>query len=214
MKNILFLAVLLTSSAIYKAQGVGIGNTNPTQTLDVTGNTKLSGDLYFENPGTFTGSSTNSYLIVRDNSDKALKRYVPATSDYSAINSTVYHITNITPGGISNFDTKIPTSKYYLVIGGFIVRGVDNNSNIRITQDTTTEHYIPQYSARAFESNGTWRIKFVPNNNRVFFQNPEIRLSVSAYRKDMLTTVNPTIIYDMGPTGTTGIGNAPTPVLP
>lgn len=126
----------------------------------------------------------------------------------------MYHITNITPGGISNFDTKIPTSKYYLVIGGFIVRGVDNNSNIRITQDTTTEHYIPQYSARAFESNGTWRIKFVPNNNRVFFQNPEIRLSVSVYRKDMLTTVNPTITYDMGPTGTTGIGNAPAPVLP
>lgn len=48
MKKILFLAVLC-SIAIYKAQGVGIGNTNPTQTLDVTGNMKLSEELYFEN---------------------------------------------------------------------------------------------------------------------------------------------------------------------
>lgn len=214
MKKISFLAVLLISTAIYKAQGVGIGNTNPTQTLDVTGNTKLSGDLYFENPGTYTGASTNSYLVVRDNSDKALKRYVPATSDYSAINSTVYHITNITPGGLADFDTKIPTNKYYLIIGGFIVRGIDNNSNIRITNDDpATSKYIPQYSARSFERNGTWRIQFVPNNNRVFHQNPEIRLSVSVYRKDMLTTVNQTITVDMNATPT-GNGSAPTPALP
>ncbi|MBM7420368.1 MULTISPECIES: hypothetical protein [Chryseobacterium] len=212
MKKILFLAVLC-SIAIYKAQGVGIGNTNPTQTLDVTGNMKLSEELYFENPGTYTGPSTNSYLVVRDNSDKALKRYVPATSEYSAINSTVYHITNITPGGIADFDTKIPTSKYYLIIGGFIVRGVSDNSNIKITQDTTTSQYIPQYSARSFELNGTWHIRFVPNNNRVFHQNPEVRLSVSVYRKDMLTTVNPTITFNMN-AATSGNGSAPTPALP
>lgn len=212
MKKILFLAVLCSSIAIYKAQGVGIGNNNPTQTLDVTGNTKLSGDLYFENPGTYTGPSTNSYLIVRDNSDKALKRYVPATSDYSAINSTIYHITNITPGGIANFDTKIPVSKYYLVIGGFIIRGVNNDSNIKITSSAITSQYIPQYSARSFEQNGTWRIRFVPNNNRVFHQNPEIRLSVSVYRKDMLTTVNQPITFDMN--GISGTGSVPAPALP
>ena len=132
MKKILFLTVLFNSIVIYKAQqGVGIGNSNPTQTLDITGNMKLSDELYFENPGTYTGPSTNSYLVVRDNSDKALKRYVPATSDYSAINSTVYHITNITPGGIADFDTKIPTSKYYLIIGGFIVRGCTSSNQLR-----------------------------------------------------------------------------------
>ncbi|MDF2931580.1 MAG: hypothetical protein K0R36_911 [Chryseobacterium sp.] len=214
MKKILLSAVLIyTSTAFYKAQGVGIGNANPSQTLDVTGNTKLSGELFFENPGTYTGPSTQSYLMVIDNSDKVLKRYVPATAEYSAINSTVYHITNITTEGLANFDTKIPTSEYYLIIGGFIVRGVNDNSNIRIDQSSTNEQYIPLYSARSFEQNGTWRIKFVPNNNRVFDQNPEIRLSVSVYRKDMLTTVNPGITFDMQAV-TSGNGSVPTPNLP
>lgn len=213
MKQILFLGILFLNTAIYNAQGVGIGNTNPTRTLDVTGNTKLSGELYFENPGSFTGPSTESYLIVRDNSDKALKRYVPATSQYSAINSTVYHITNITPGGLTDFDTKIPVAKYYLIIGGFIVRGVGNNSNIRIDQNSSNAQYIPLYSARSFQQNGTWHIKFTPNNNRVFFENPEIRLSVSIYRKDMLTTVNNLITVDMN-ANTSGNGTAPVPSLP
>ncbi|MFY1046127.1 hypothetical protein [Chryseobacterium sp. GP-SGM7] len=214
MKKIIFLSMLsLGSTATFKAQGVGIGNTNPTRTLDVTGNTKLSGNLYFENPGTFSGPSTQSYLLVRDNSDKVLKRYIPATSEYSAINSTVYYITNITPGGLTDFDTKIPSSKYYLIIGGFIVRGVNDNSNIRINQDASNAQYIPQYSARSFELNGTWHVKFTPNNNRVFNQNPEIRLSVSVYRKDMLTTVNNMINFDMQ-AAQTGIGSVPAPSLP
>lgn len=195
------------------AQGVGIGNSNPTATLDVSGNMKLSGNLYFENPGTYNGSSTQSYLLVRDNSDKVLKRYVPATSEYSAINSTIYHITNIAPAGISNFDTKIPSSKYYLVIGGFIVRGVNDNSNIHITSTDANAQYIPQYSARAFVENGTWRIKFTPNNGRTFNQNPEMRLSVSVYRRDMLTTVNAPIIYNMNAV-TNGTASAPAPNLP
>jgi len=212
-KLILSAALIFGSTALYKTQGVGIGNTNPTRTLDVTGNTKLSANLYFENPGTYVGPSTQSYLVVRDNSDNVLKRYVPATSDYSAINSTVYHITNITPGGLVDFDTKIPTSKYYLIIGGFIVRGINDNSNIRIDQTSSNAQYIPLYSARSFEQNGTWHIKFQPNNNRVFHQNPEIRLSVSVYRKDMLTTVNTGITFNMQ-ADPTGNGSVPAPVLP
>lgn len=214
MKKFILSAVLIFgSTALYKTQGVGIGNTNPSRTLDVTGNTKLSANLYFENPGTYVGPSTQSYLVVRDNSDNVLKRYVPATSDYSAINSTVYHITNISPGGLVDFDTKIPTSKYYLIIGGFIVRGVNDNSNIRIDQTSSNAQYIPLYSARSFEQNGTWHIKFQPNNNRVFHQNPEVRLSVSVYRKDMLTTVNPGINFDMQ-ASTSGNGTVPAPNLP
>lgn len=212
MKNVFYLALFLNLSK-YSAQGVGIGNADPTQTLDVSGNVKLSGQLFFEDPGSFIGPSINSYLLVRDNSDMVLKRYVPATSQYSAINSTVYYIKNINPSGLTDFDTGIPTSKYYLVIGGFIIRGVDNNSNIQITRPDGWSQYIPQYSARSFESNGTWHIRFVPNSGRVFNQNPEMRLSVSIYRKDMLTTLNDPITVDMNG-DVSGVRSAPAPVLP
>ncbi|WP_294276818.1 hypothetical protein [uncultured Chryseobacterium sp.] len=215
MKNTISLALLLFTFLISNAQttGVGIGTNTPTHTLEVNGNMKLSGDLYLENPGKHTGNSADSYLLVRDNSDKVLKRYVPATARYSAINSTVYFITNINPQGLSNFDTGISAANYYLIIGGFIIRGVNNNSNINLTQPGNTNQYIPQYSCRAFVQNGTWRIEFMPNNGRVFDQNPEIRLSVSVYRRDMLTTVNNTITVDMG-ANTAGTGSAPAPVLP
>ncbi|MDQ1096113.1 MULTISPECIES: hypothetical protein [Chryseobacterium] len=215
MKNTISLALLLFAAFIGRAQttGVGIGTNTPTHTLEVNGNMKLSGDLYFENPGNHTGNSADSYLLVRDNSDQVLKRYVPATARYSAINSTVYFITNINPQGLSNFDTGISSADYYVVIGGFIIRGVNNNSNIKLTQPGNTNQYIPQYSCRAFVQNGTWRIEFMPNNGRVFDQNPEIRLSVSVYRRDMLTTVNNTITVDMG-ANTAGTGSAPAPVLP
>jgi len=213
MKNIYLYILFVSLSSLFHAQGVGIGTSNPTQTLDVVGNMKLTENLYLENPGEFSGNAANSYMIVRDNSDNILKRYVPATAQYGAINSTVYFIKDISPAGLQDFDTGIPSDKYYLIIGGFIIRGVNNNSNIKITQPEDTAKNIPLYSARSFIKNGTWHIKFVPNNNRVFDQNPEIRLSVSMYRRDMLTTVNNVITVNMNSVST-GIGSAPAPVMP
>ncbi|MDF2551137.1 MAG: hypothetical protein K0R36_1139 [Chryseobacterium sp.] len=213
MKNIFFVFIFAISTL--NAQGVGIGTTNPTHNLEVVGNVKLSDELYFENPGVYSDVASNSYLIVRDNSDKVLKRYVPATAEYSAINSTVFYIKNINAGGLTDFNTGISANDYYLVIGGFIIRGVNNNSNINITQpaNTNLNEFIPQYSARSYIQNGTWHIKFTPNNNRVFDQSPEIRLNVSVYRRDMLTTINNTINYNMNGV-TTGVASAPAPVLP
>ncbi len=215
MKNILSILAFICTSLMLTAQinGVGIGTNTPTHTLEVNGNTKLSGNLFFENPGDYTGSSAGSYFLVRDNSDNVIKRYVPATSAFSAINSTVYFITNISTSGVTNFDTGISASKYYVVIGGFIIRGQNNDSNINITRPNNLGDYIPQYSTRAFVENGTWRIKFTPNNARVFDRVPEIRLSISAYRRDMLTTINNQINYNMNAV-TTGVASIPAPVLP
>lgn len=215
MKNILAIAALFSNALLLTAQinGVGIGTTTPTHTLEVNGNMKLSGNLYFENPGNYTGKASGSYLLVRDNSDNILKRYVPATSAFSAINSTVYFINNISTSGITDFDTRIPASRYYVIIGGFIVRGINNDSNIDITADGNLINYIPQYSARSFVENGTWRIKFTPNNSRVFDRTAEIRLSISAYRRDMLTTVNSQITYNMNG-DTSGNASVPAPALP
>lgn len=215
MKNILAIAALFTNAVLLTAQinGVGIGTNTPTHTLEVNGNMKLSGNLYLENPGNYTGKASGSYLLVRDNSDNVIKRYVPATSAYSAINSTVYFINNISTSGITDFDTRIPAAKYYVIIGGFIVRGINNDSNIDIVESGSLANYIPQYSARSFVENGTWRIKFTPNNNRIFDRTAEIRLSISAYRRDMLTTVNSQITYNMNG-DTSGNASVPAPVLP
>jgi len=215
MKNILAIAALFANALLLTAQinGVGIGTNTPTHTLEVNGNMKLSGNLYLENPGNYTGKASGSYLLVRDNSDKVIKRYVPATSAYSAINSTVYFINNISTSGVTDFDTRIPAEKYYVIIGGFIVRGINNDSNIDIVESGSLANYIPQYSARSFVENGTWRIKFTPNNSRIFDRTAEIRLSISAYRRDMLTTVNSQITYNMNG-DTSGNASVPAPVLP
>lgn len=212
MKNKIVLIFILFFS-LTKAQ-VGINKTNPIETLDINGNMKLSGTLYFENPGTFTGVSTNSYLIVKDNSNQMIKRYVPETADYSAINSVSYSFTAVNFSGLDNYDTGIPSSSYYVTIGGFIIRGGGDNSNVYIAGSANN---IPLYSARAFVENGTWRLRFLPNHGRSFTvpdqqdpKNVDIRLNVIIYRRDMLTTVNPTINFNMN-ANTSGTGTAPIP---
>lgn len=215
MKNILILIGIIFSCSVISAQinGVGIGTTTPTHTLEVNGNMKLSGNLYMENPGTYTGNSYDAYFLVRDNSDKVIKRYVPAASAFSAINSAVYYLRNVNPGGLDDFNTGVSATDYYLVIGGFIVRGENDNAVVSLTQQGTSNQYIPLYSARSFIQNGVWHIKFTPNNGRVFNLKLDIRLSVSVYRRDMLTTVNMPITYNMNG-NTSGNGSSPVPVLP
>lgn len=215
MKNILILLATIFNCSFIIAQinGVGIGTQTPTHTLEVNGNLKLSGNLYMENPGTYTGNASDAYLLVRDNNDKVIKRYVPATSAFSAINSAVYYLRNVNPGGLNDFNTGVSATDYYLVIGGFIVRGENDNPVVSLTQPGTSNQYVPQYSARSYIQNGLWHIKFTPNNGRVFNLKLDIRLSVSVYRRDMLTTVNTPITYNMNG-NTSGTGSAPAPVLP
>lgn len=206
-------AVTILLFGLLSAQ-VGIGKSNPVQTLDINGNMKLSSILYLENPGVYVGSAANSYLLVKDNSNQVIKRYVPETADYSAISSVTYALTGVNFAGLTNYDTGISSSAYYLTIGGYIIRGSGDTSNVYIAGDTNN---IPLYSARAFVQNGTWRLKFLPNNGRVFTvpsditpKNIEIRLNVIVHRKDMLTIVNPTISFNMnGNTAGTGTATAP-----
>lgn len=193
---------------------VGIGKSNPVETLDINGNMKLSNTLYLENPGVYIGSSVNSYLMVKDNSNNVLKRYVPETASYSAINSVTYAFTRVNFTGLTNYDTGISSSAYYLTIGGYIIRGGGDNSNVYVTGNNSN---IPMYSARAFVQNGTWRLTFLPNHNRVFTvpaeqtpKNIEIRLNIIVYKRDMLTMVNPTIIHNMN-ANTSGEGTATPP---
>lgn len=213
MTNKILTAITILFFTWSHAQ-VGIGKSNPVETLDINGNLKVSSTLYLENPGVYMGSSVNSYLMVKDNANNVLKRYVPETSAFSVINNVSYAFTAVNFNGLTNYDTGIPVSAYYLTIGGYIIRGGGDSSNVYVTGDNTN---IPLYSARAFVQNGTWRIKFLPNHNRVFTvpddqtqKNIEIRLNVIVYKKDMLTTVNPTIIHNMNAT-TTGTGTASAP---
>lgn len=212
MKKVL-LTVLIQISGFLIAQ-VGIGKSNPVQTLDINGNMKVSENLYLENPGVYIGQAANSYLLVKDNSNQTIKRYVPETSAYSAISNASYAFKSVSFSGISNYDTGIPSSVYYLTLTGYILRGSGDTSNIYITGDINN---IPLYSARAFVENGTWRIKFLPNNGRLFTvpeditpKNMEITINIVVYRRDMLTTINSQINYDMK-ANTSGTGTAPVP---
>lgn len=199
MKKTLQIIALGCIQSLYSQ--VGINTTDPKRILDVKGNMNISENLHLENPGVYTGTSINSYLIVKDNSDSTLKKYVPATSSYSAINSVVYFFNNGSLDGVSNYDTKISADKYYVSIGGYIVWGTNSHPTVRLEGNNND---IPLYNARAFVENGTWRLVFLPNNDRKFVINDttgktttEIRVNVTVYRKNLLSIINNPIIVDM-----------------
>lgn len=212
MKNYIYFFTLLFSSIVFSQ--VGIGTNTPSETLEVNGTTKLhqNNKIYLENPGYYSGTSGSSSLMVKDLNTNELKKFDPATANFSSVYFTSYFFDNVAAEGLSSYNTKIDASKYYVSVGGFIVLKNDGTTSISIegtTSTSGTNNYFPLYSARAFVQNGTWHLKFLPNNNRVFESQVDIYLNVSIYRKNLLTNAeNAPIVVNLQ-NGTTGTAPAP-----
>lgn len=210
MKKYIF-STLITIGSFAIAQ-VGIGTNVPTQDLEVNGTFKLheENNLFLENPGYYLGTAGNSILLVKDKNDNHLKKFDPSNAGFASASITTYKFTNVDKKGLVEYDTKINASKYYVSIGGFVVYSKDDNTSISIAPSSSNQNdYFPLYSARSFVKNGTWHLKFMPNNGREFSQNINVYLDVSIYLRKMLTkTDSQPIVVDFN-NGTTGSATKP-----
>jgi len=200
MKN--FLYILMISSVQMVFAQVGIGTTSPTETLQVAGNAKLSGELTLENPGEFATNVGNykRYLVV--NTSGEVKRYrtgnVPGKAKYSPINIATYKLNNISSSGLTDFDTKIPADKYIVSIHSY--EFADSNT---IFNSLTPDDRVNGIVYRAFRSGGTWHLSFYGLDSELVELDGgtdyDLTLQVVIYRNKLLIADDhSTIIVNMG----------------
>ena len=191
---------MLSSVQMVFAQ-VGIGTTAPTETLQVAGNAKLSGELTLENPGAFTTNVDNNqrYLIV--NTSGELRRYLTGNgatkAKYSPINTAKYKLKNISYEGVIDFDTKIPADKYIVSVHSY--KFADTNT---IFDANSNDDLVNGIVYKAFRSGGTWHLSFYGVDSEIVpydSNNIILTLKVVIYRNKLLMADdNSTITVNMG----------------
>jgi len=211
MKKFLYI-IMLSSLQIVFAQ-VGIGTITPTETLQVAGNAKLSGELTLENPGEFLTNVDNNqrYLIV-DTSDK-VKRYLTgngqAKAKYSPLNVAIYVFQDIdTDDCLQDFDTKIPADKYTVSIESYEFS--DTNT---IFQSITGSDSVNGKVVRAFILGGTWHLSFYGKDSDLagYAGTPlDLTLKVVIYRNKLLIADDGSTITVNMNGNTTGSATKPT----
>jgi len=211
MKKILYI-IMFSSIQIVFAQ-VGVGPITPTETLQVAGNTKLSGELTLENPGEFPTNVKNyqRYLIVDTSGE--LKRYRtgngPNKAKYSPLNVATYIFENIgTDECLQEFDTRIPADLYIVSIESYEFS--DTNT---IFQSTTGTDSVNGKVFRAFRLGGTWHLSFYGNDSDLAGYNGStlnLELKVIIYRNKLLIADDGTTINVNMNGNTTGSAAKPT----
>jgi len=124
---------------------VGINTDTPDATLDVNGNVKL------RVINTTTGNTNSISPLVMDDVTKEIKVIRSSSGNTFSINYLVYHLRNVNKDWVSDFNTKISTSDYTLVVVG---SSFDKNLKLPLTVDCD---YSP-INVYAFQSGGTWHI--------------------------------------------------------
>ena len=146
-----------------------------------------------------------------------MKVFNPSTMSYASINYATFRFNKLPNKGLTEYDTKIDASKYHVMIGGFIIYGIDANKketkNSETVSGTSTKiNGNVLYASRAFvdEKTNTWKLKFQPNNGVTFDQvRIDLILNVAIYRKNLLLSdTNEKIVVDMKNTKT---ATAPAP---
>lgn len=133
-------------TVIQKANGnVGIGIAAPTAKLHVAGNQILG-------QAPTISSSDGTSQVVRDNSTGELKVLETSVTNSFPLTSIEYRVNNVQKDWLANFDTKIPTSDYVVII-----TGLHFNSKNLTSGTTDVDNYNP-LNFGAFTQGGTWRI--------------------------------------------------------
>ncbi len=143
---------------------VGIKTDKPTETLDVNGKT-YTNSLYLRNPGepTMTGGS---FLATSEN---ALQIYDPNLESSGLFNYIKLTLTNVSGDGIADYDTKIDTNNFLVVLHNYSFKLNNWNTNVMLDYGNNGVNDNKQGSPDvvAFKSNGTWHIKAKFTNSRI-----------------------------------------------
>lgn len=147
-----------------QAVKVGIKTTNPTETLDVNGDTRMNA-LYLRNPGepTMTGGS---FLVSSQNS---LQLYNPTLESSGLFNYLNLTLTGVPGSGITDYDTKIDANNFLLVVHNYAFKLNDGSTSVALDfgDNGTNDNRQGSPDVIAFKSNGTWHLKAGFTNSRL-----------------------------------------------
>jgi len=126
---------------------VGINTDTPSATLDVNGNVKV------RNISTVTGAGANLSDLVIDKATKEIKMLQSSSGNTFAMNYITYHLNNTDKDYVKNFDTRIPTSDYTLVIVGNHF-----TKSLKMASGLSYPGVFSPANVYSFGEGGTWRI--------------------------------------------------------
>lgn len=157
MKNN-FTGFCLIISGVFFAQNIGIGTNNPTQALDVIGNSVIGTSVYV-NQNTYVPNPQGFDVIAIDPQSTSINgKIVKVETLYTPIIIQPYSISNVYRDDITDLNLQIPSDKYVAVITNFEAipstsNGLEANNGI-YSNTTVKGHFV----IRAFESGGTWHV--------------------------------------------------------
>lgn len=182
MKKIkLYNLFLILFSIVIHAQ-VGINNSAPVETLDVVGDTSTK-KLYLRNPGNPT--QTGGYFL--GGNANTLNRLNPNSTPMGIFNYLKLSLTNVSPSGVTDFDTKIDASKFVLVVHSFGLQSVTaaGVASTRITVDYNNDNINNKIQGspvfQSFISGGTWHVRGFINNSTFKAVNPSGGISTDPH---------------------------------
>ena len=148
--TILLIYCLIASSPIFSQ--VGINTTNPRTTLEVNGDTNVSGNFEIGNmPGILDGES--STFLIQDSSDSMKSLDVSNPTGTALAYIQEYVITNADEDWVRDFDTGIDANDFVLVA---ITANYDVELNVSSSANAVDNSSLP-YTA-TFIKSGTWHI--------------------------------------------------------
>ncbi len=207
--------LLLIGTGTILAQ-VGINNTSPSSTLDVTGDVKTDGSLFLENPGEYT-QIRGSKLLILSPTDNIIE-YDITQSKYGPINYAEFVFRNLSTNGLQDYDTKISTDDYIVTVQGYYyLETVTDNTSV-MTHSNITDDNIEGYQMYAYANpaTNTWFLRAFVNNSEFHTKQGsnfsstavDMYLNIIIYRKGFITKGLNSVSIDMANSET---GTAPLP---
>ncbi|MDT0293161.1 hypothetical protein ACFQ3R_09175 [Mesonia ostreae] len=189
-KYVFFIFIFFQS--IYLFAQVGINNTTPTATLDVTGEVLVQNKLYLENPGKYTEDPDSKLLMISD-ADGSKIKYDVSNSTFGPLNYVEFAFNDVSNFGLDGgYNTQIDVNKYTLAVQGYYFN-LNGDTNISF-KSTNTTNPVEGQQFYAYKQNGTWWLNASVNNSRFYVgenlaQSVDIYMEVIVYRNNFITKV-------------------------
>ncbi len=168
MKTLFSTVLSLFYISIYAQVGIDTDSPRAGSAMDVNGSMKSSSILLSEILPPITATERESFIyLVQDQTTGAIESLDLSASGTGGISSILtYQLANVNGDWVLNFDTKISSSDYALVIlSAWFDQDLEGNNPAppvaRTKEENGTWRLEADYSAVSSDANGTWNISCV-----------------------------------------------------
>ena len=165
MKGLLFLFSLFSGIYLFAQVGINTDSPRPGSALDVNGSMKSANVLLPSDLPPITAAERESFVyLVQNQSTGAIEHLDLSASGTGGISSIMtYQLSNVNGDWVLDFDTKISSTDYALVILSAWFDQDLTGSNpappvARTKAIDGTWHLEADYSAVSSDTNGAWNI--------------------------------------------------------